>query len=456
MFRPLWLANILHMPEEAPPLRRELGLRDLVLFNIAALISTRWVAVAAHTGPGSLYLWAVAAVFFLVPCALVVGHLSRQFPEQGGLCIWTRHAFGEWHSFVCGWFYYLNNLFWIPGVLIASIGMISYAFGPQVAKLAENPRYVLPTALLLLGGIIAVNYVGLRVAKWVDNFGGIAVYGIWIVLVAAAIVSLWTKPAATQFELVPHFEFNKLNFWSQMAFAMTGLELSPIMSGEIRDPRRIVARATWISAFLVALFYILGTAAILVFLTPAVVSPVTGLAQTGSHVALQLGWHWVPLFIALAIVLSVGGQLGTYVGACARIPFVLGIGKMLPPAFGKLHPRWRTPYISILLLGAGAALLLVLSQVGETFRAAYQFSVDMSVITLFIPFLYMFASAWKFGHRVAAVSGFFVSLIAIVFSFLPTDDVRSVWLFEAKLIGGCLLMLLLARLCYLRYRSVAQ
>ena len=104
------------------------------------------------------------------------------------------------------------------------------------------------------------------------------------------------------------------------------------------------------------------------------------------------------------------GQLGTYVGACARLPFVLGIEKLLPAWFGKLHPKYGTPYVSILVLcgGAGRSAYL-LSQLGETFRAAYQIMVDMAVITLFIPFLYMFASAWKFGLRLPAASGLFVS-----------------------------------------------
>jgi amino acid transporter len=113
------------MPEVETALRKELGLRDLVLFNIAALISTRWIGIAAHVGPGTIVLWILAAAFLLVPCAFVVANLSRRFPEEGGLYIWTREAFGDWHAFACGWFYYISNVFWIPGVLVAGIGMMT-------------------------------------------------------------------------------------------------------------------------------------------------------------------------------------------------------------------------------------------------------------------------------------------------------------------------------------------
>jgi amino acid transporter len=442
--------------ETETALRKELGLRDLVLFNVAAIVSTRWIGVAAHVGPGTLVLWLLAAVLFLIPSALVAANLSRRFPEQGGLYVWTREAFGEWHGFACAWFYYLNNLFWIPGVLIATVGMVMYSFGSRLSTLAENPVYVLPSALVLLLFIIAANYVGLRVAKWVDNFGGIGAYLLWTILVIGGVLALIRAGSETRFHLLPTLDLDKLNFWSQLAMAMTGLELSPILSGEIRDPRRTIFRATWISAALVVLFYIFATAAILIVLPPEQVSPVVGLAQAGQQISRVLGWSWVPLLIGGGILLSIGGQLGTYVGACARLPFVLGIERMFPAVFTRLHPRYGTPYWSILFMGAGSALLLIISQLGETFRGAYQITVDITVISLFVPFLYIFAAAWRFGQRLAAFLGLFISALAIGFSFVPTSDIKSVPWFEAKLAGGCVLLFVSARLVYRHYEERFQ
>ncbi len=443
------------MSDVESTLRKELGLRDLVLFNIAAIVSPRWIAVAAHIGPGTLILWLLAAALFLVPSAFVIANLGRRFPQEGGLYIWTREAFGEWHGFACAWFYYLNNLFWIPGLLVSMVGIITYAFSSRLGYLAENPQYVLPCAFVLLVGTITANYLGLRVAKWVDNFGGLGAYLIWTVLVVSAVAVLFHRGSATAFHLIPKFSRDKLNFCSQLAFGMTGLELSPILSGEIRNARQTIFRATWFSAALVVLFYVFATTAILIVLSPDQVSPVIGLAQAGQAASHVVGWSWVPVFIAVCILLSVGGQLGTYVGGCARLPFVLGIGHLLPPAFAKLHPRYKTPYLSIIFLGIGAAILLVVSQLGETFRGAYQVMVDMTVISLFIPFLYIFAAAWKFEQRWAAASGLCVSIVAIVFSFLPTADVKSTWIFELKLGGGCLLLFVVARLLFRRYRRAA-
>jgi glutamate:GABA antiporter len=443
------------MAEGDAGLRRELSLRDVVLFNVAAIVSTRWIAAAAHVGPGSITLWLLAALLFLIPCAFVVAHLSRLFPAEGGLYVWTREAFGEGHGFICAWCYYLNNVFWIPGTLVAFVGMIVYAYDARAAQSSEKGSVVIPAALALLAIIIGANYVGLRVAKWVDNVGGLAAYTIWGMLVLAAIFALVRGGGATEFKLLPEWNLGKLNFWSQLAFGMTGLELCPILSGEIRNPRRSIMRATWISAALVVVFYVFGTAAILVFLQPAKVSPIVGVAGASQQAATVLGWKWLPLAVASCILLSTGGQLGTYVGACARLPFVLGIGNMLPRSFARLHPKYATPHVSVLFLGIATAALLIVSELGESFRAAYQLTVDMTVVTLFIPFLYVFAAAYKFGKKLAAVSGLVVSSLAILLSFVPPEDVQSIWGFELKLGGGCMLLLLAGWLCFRHYQRTA-
>ena len=97
-----------------PALVRVLGVSDLVLFNVAAVVGIRWLAAAAHVGPGSIALWLAAAVCFFVPCGIAVGALSRRFPEEGGLYIWTRTAFGEWHGFLCAWCFWTSTAIALP------------------------------------------------------------------------------------------------------------------------------------------------------------------------------------------------------------------------------------------------------------------------------------------------------------------------------------------------------
>src|SRR5579872_5948566 len=94
---------------ELSKLRKEMGLLDVVLFNIAAVLGPRWIARAAHSGQSSISLWIFAAVFFFVPSALVIAELSTRFPAEGGLYVWTKDAFGDFHGFLAGWCYWVYS-----------------------------------------------------------------------------------------------------------------------------------------------------------------------------------------------------------------------------------------------------------------------------------------------------------------------------------------------------------
>ncbi|HWF46093.1 MAG TPA: amino acid permease, partial [Bryobacteraceae bacterium] len=254
-------------------LRRELRLRDLVFFNICAVISIRWVAAAAHAGPGSITLWVIAALLFFLPSAITIASLSRRFPEEGGMYVWTKRAFGDWHAFLCGWFYFISNVLYFPSLLLAGIGMTAYAFGGFGQRVAEDRAFALPITLAVLWAMFVANFFGMKVAKWISAFGGSSTFIIGALLVALAIANAVHSGVATKFTLLPTANLETLNFWSQIAFAFIGLELAPLVSAEICNPRRDLPRAAVISGLVSAVFYIVVTAALLVLLTPEEISP---------------------------------------------------------------------------------------------------------------------------------------------------------------------------------------
>jgi len=428
------------MPESNPALARELGLRDVVLFNVAAVVGIRWLAAAAHAGPSSASLWVLAAVLFFVPSALAVSRLTAKLPQVGGLYAWTRHSFGDWHGFLCGWCYWLSNLFYFPNLLVAGIGMAVYGLGASYAGLGETRAFVVPVAVGLLWLALITNLVGLRVGKWTENAGGLATYAAGLLLIGLGI-AIWVRHGpANSLRLAPAWNWDRLNFWSQIAFAFGGLELGATLGGEIRDPGRTVRRAAWISGFLIAGFYIVGTLAILAILPAGEVNILSGLTQAGAAAAGKLGVPWVGPLLAVLITIGVTGQLGAWLSGSARVPFAIGLDRYLPDAFAKLHPRWHTPHVAILAQGVACTAFLLFMLAGESLRTGYQLLVDMTVIAYFIPFLYLFAAALKHGLRFSSAAGLAVTLAAIVFSLVPPDGVASVALFEAKLATGCVLL----------------
>jgi amino acid transporter len=454
-------------------LRKEMGFWDVLLFNIATVLGPRWIAAAGHNGSSSLSLWVLAAVFFFVPMALVINELSSRFPEEGGLYVWSKEAFGDFHGFVAGWSYWIYTVFYFPGLLLASTSMSAYVLGGRGAVVSEDRTFLLAGSLVLLLVAVVFNIVGLNIGKWLQNAGGAATYVPLLILTAIAGVLWFRNGSVTHFtasNVMPVWNWDTVNFWSQIAFAFTGLELVSAMSQEIRNPRRTLPRAALTAAALIAGMYIVGTLALLSLVPAAQVDPKSGVFHgiTAGSAALHAGF--IGILAALLVTVGNAGGVGSTVAGIARVPFVVGIDRYLPAAFGKIHPKWKTPYISIIVQAIASGLVLLLSQINETTRGAYQVVIDITIIIYFIPFLYMFAAAVKLASRpdrksnpqavlipggrpgvwICSALGFFVTALSIVVSMLPPGDSADRELFIAKVAGCSIIAIGLGLILYFR------
>ena len=438
------------MPDETPELKRELGLRDVTLFAIACMVGTRWIPAAAHAGPGSITLWLLAALLFMIPLAIAVAALSVKYPGAGGLYLWTRNDFGRWPGFLCFFTYWVGIAFWFPSAAMFYMSAGIYALGPAYVHLAGDRAVVLAISLVAIWFALGTNLIGMKVGKWTENLGAACTWILGAMLVTAAIILFGRRGSATPLDIVPTWNWDTVGFWSTIAYAMSGLEMAAPMSAEIRDPGRTLPRAGWIASGFTTVFYASATIAMLVILRPENISEMNGLGEAGLSASLALGVGWLMPVIALLVMGSAVGQFGGLGTSVSRLPFAAGVDQLLPPAFGKVHPRWGTPYVSIIALGLLASFLLIAIQLGDTMRAAYQALVSLMVITGFLPYLYIFGSSWKAGKRVSALSGWAITVLAIFTSLVPTAEVKNVWLFEGKIVLGTLGVIIAARLLYSR------
>ena len=426
-------------------LRKEMGFWDVLLFNIATVLGPRWIAAAAHNGPSSISLWIIAALFFFVPSALVINELSSRFPHEGGLYVWSKEAFGDFHGFVAGWCYWIYTVFYFPGLLLASASMSAYVIGENGARLEHDRAFLLLVSLGLLLVAVVLNIIGLNVGKWLQNAGGTCTYLPLLLLVGVAGL-LWVRHGSvthlTSANVLPTWNWGTVNFWSQIAFAFTGLELVSAMSAEVRDPQRTLPRAVYGAGVLIAAMYIVGTVAVLTLVPASDVSVTSGVfhAITQGSIALKVGFFG----ILAAVLVTVGnaGGVGSTVAGIARVPFVVGIDRYLPAAFGKIHSRWKTPYVSILVQAIISGLILLASQINQSTRDSYQQLVDAAIILYFIPFLYMFAAALWLSRRkdrtenkqavlipgglpgvwIASGVAFVITLLSIALSVFPPEE----------------------------------
>ena len=369
-------------------------------------------------------------------------------PETGGLYRWTRADFGPWHGFLAFWVYWVGIAFWFPS---AAMFYVSIALSGQ--GLSENRAGLVIVSLAAIWVALGTNLIGVNIGKWTENLGASASWILGALLVTVAVLVWRRNGSATVFHLMPDFSWDTISFWATIAYAMTGLEMVGLMGGEIRDPQRNLPRAAWISSVFATLFYVGTTMALLVVLRPGRIGELNGLAQVGSTAGQILGTPWLSRVIVLLVLATAIGQFGGLGTTVSRMPFAAGADHLFPAAFAKIHPRWNTPYISILTLGVVASGLLVALQFGDTLRAAYQALVSLMVIAGFLPYLYVFGSAWKAGKRWSASSGIGMTMLAVVCSVVPTGEVHNVWLFELKLAGGTAAMVASGWLIYRRYRK---
>jgi amino acid transporter len=453
---------------------RALKLRDLVLFNLVAVLGLRHLATSAEFGPSALVMWLVAAIFFFVPQGLAVIELSSRFPQEGGVYFWTKRALGEGHGFLCGWCYWINNVLYYPNLLISTAVIATYVIGAGDSTLKDEWSFVLPTTLIALWLAVALNIVGVGTGKWLQNAGGLGTYIPGVVLILLGAYGMLTGPGAHDINtttLKPDFtRLPSLNLLATIAFAFAGLELASTMGDEVDNPRRNLPRSVFVSAPLIALAYILGTGAVLWLVPHAEINRVAGFLQAITNGARHLSeslWWVAPLCAAFYTVGNIGG-VGAWLTGPARVAFVVGLDRYFPPAFGRVHTRWHTPYVAILVQGSLATIFLLLSVLGKgtDVEEVYLILLDTQVLIYFIPYLYLFivfllhrrraeamadvmlAPGGALGAWAISLSGLFITLFAMIVAMIPPPGTANPWLFRAKVIGGAAGFVLFGALIY--------
>ena len=280
-------------PAPQVELPRVLSLRDVVLFNIVAILSLRWTATAAAAGPSSLTMWVLAALLFFIPQGLAVSYLSARFPNEGGIYFWAKRSFGEGHGFLCGWTYWVNNILYYPNLLMSTAAIGTYVIGRGDTALMDNWTYIFVATLTSLWLAVWLNIVGLKTGRWLQNLGALGTYIPGAVLVGFGLHAMLTRASATPitWETVrPHFgDMSQINLWASIAFAYAGLELCAVLGGEVKDPRRTLPKSIYISAPFIAFLYIAGTASLLWLLPSADVHIVSGFFQAMAAGARDFG-----------------------------------------------------------------------------------------------------------------------------------------------------------------------
>ena len=429
-------------------LNKELRLGDLVLTQILFIAGLFWFGTAGKLGSSHIMFWIPAVLLFYIPSGMVVVHLNQEMPLEGGIYQWAKLRFGDGAGFLVAWNIWASTVLSLAMLTSQLVDNLAAAFGPSGAWIAENKWITVISGAVMMSGLMVVAVRGLGLGRWIHNVGGLTLI---VIPAAMALFALprWFRgdaaiePVAFSF---PAVSLLNLNILGKMSFgAFFGFDGAAIFSGECRDRHvaRSIRRSVWLAAPVIALIYILGTSCVLVFTRPDSIDLISPAAQalTRGTQGMGMAGFIAPLAAVLLICHVVGYSSLSY-NAVIRLPMVAGWDHLLPAWSSRLHPRYKTPVGSIVFIGLMAFLCIILGNLGVGAQEAFQLLGNGSFICYALTYLVMFAiplvargekPAW--GVRLAAVSGFAMTLLYALLSIFPIIDVQNATSFTMKVSG---------------------
>jgi glutamate:GABA antiporter len=456
--------------KRATGLIRELNLRDVIAMTLVGVVSLRWIPRAARMGAPSVVLWVLAWISFFLPLAAAVRALSSRYPEQGGLYAWTRAAFGPWHGFVCGWCLWVNNLFYYPSLLLFAAANALLITGDWHG--AEPRLYSVIFVLTALWATVWLNVLGFSKSKWLQNIGS---FGTWVpaaLLIGLCAVAFARFGSATSFapqELLPRKDIlSTVSMWATVCMAFSGLEVTAFVGQEIKHPVRTIPMGVLIAGLATTAIYVLGSVSILMAVPSNALQEQSGIADAINLAAGRIGLGgFGPLTGGLLALGSLATTNCWFAGA-ARVPFAAGVDSVFPAIFARIHRRYRTPHVVLVVQGIVATLIFLSSlflSVGESthssLQEAYDILVNLTILIYFIPYVYLFLALLRLetggfvGRNrmvtwLVAFGGGTATIVSLALVFVPPPGTEHVMNFEVNLIGQGFGILAIGFLLYRR------
>jgi glutamate:GABA antiporter len=454
-----------------PHLKRVLGKRDLVLLFVVAVFNLNVLPSIAANGGVTIWLWIISLVLFFWPQGIAVIELAHRYPGEGGVYLWAKEVFGDWHGFLSGWCYWTNNMMYVPTVMLYFVGVSVFVLGPGHAALADNKTFALVASVVLLSLLVILNVMGLGVGKWINNLGGIGTFVAAFLLMGLGLV-VFLKFGTTihwaDFKIPANPRF-VLNSFGVICFGLVGLELASIMGDEIENPRKVLPGAVAWGGLLSGLLYFGATLTLLIAVDKGSMSVLQGIVQAVNHMAAKVNVPWIVVPFAFLLSMSIAGIGSAWLGGSARIPFVAGLDSYLPAWLGKIHPKYSTPYAALIVHASVSLILVVLNftLTGSGVQESFQRLLSLAVVLQLIPFLYMFGALLKIalapdfvrGHYgkgaliFAGVCGLLTTVLGIALAFFPAQQITSLMSYEIWMFGGTLGFIGLAAFFFYVYGS---
>lgn len=429
------------MTAQATPLKKSGGFKkafralDMTLFTVAAILVIDTLAPSAAIGPSSISWWIITLVLFFIPYGLITAELGSTYPEQGGLYVWVKRAFGERWAGRTTWLYWINVALWMPSVYVLFAGMFSQLFFPGMSLWAQ-----IIIGLVMTWVTVAVGIVALDTGKWVPNIGAFIKALIMVVIGVGAFIYAGQHGVANDLSfrnILPSWGAG-LAFLPVIVYNFMGFELMSGAGEEMHNPQRDIPRAIISAGVLIAVFYMLGTIGMLMALPVEELGLVSGIIDTLRLLLGESGFGG-----ALVTVLGIGAlytfltNMVTWTMGANRTAAEAAAEGELPAIFAKLHPVNKTPTGAFLITGIVSSVVLVVygfmaGSAEDLFWTLFAFS---SMVFL-LPYLALFPAFLKLRrsdpatprpYRVPGGNGLAAVLTVVCMLFIVQAIVFFIW-----------------------------
>lgn len=446
------------------PSKRVLSVFSLVMINVIAVDSLRTLPITAKLGLSLVSYYLVAAFAFFIPVALVAAELATAYPSTGGIYVWVREAFGRRVAFITIWLQWIYNVVWYPTILAFIAATIAYLFAPE---LANNKFYLLGTIVPLFWLFTFLNCFGMRVSSIVSTIGASAGTLLPMILIIFLGLLWWHQGRPMEISSSSSWlpDFNSLgNFslFSAVLFGLLGMEMSAVHAEEVKSPQRDYPRALFFSTIIIFSTLVLGSIAIIIVVPDQQLSVVSGLIDAYAIFFNAYNMPWMTFIIAICIVMgSLSGVSAWIIGPTKGL-LVAARDGCIPEKFSNVN-RHGAP---VTILITQALIFTLLSSVFillDSINAAYWILSDLCAQMALLVYVFMFLAAIKLrysrpnhsgayripggliGMWIVAGVGLLCCMLTILIGFIPPTQIPidDVWFFEAFLIGGLLIFVIL-------------
>ncbi|HTX84913.1 MAG TPA: amino acid permease [Streptosporangiaceae bacterium] len=389
-------------PEAAKGVRpkRVLGMTSLALIDVAAVISLRNLPTAAEYGWGSLFIFGLALLGFMIPISFAAAELASGWAETGGVYVWVREAFGNKSGAVAIWADWAENLVWFPTVLSFIAASLAYLLVPSWAN---NKVWLFIVMMIVFWGTTVANFFGVRASARISSWGtvigsvipGVLLIGLGIGWVASG------HPLAAQYHgaksLMPGLNLSNLVFFSGVILAFAGMEMAGFHAREAKNPKKDFPKATLLACVVLVALYVLGTLAIAVVVPQSKIELNSGLLQAFQVFFNKFGVGWLTRPMSLLIFAGGIALLSTWMYGPARGFMRASFEGDFPRAF-QGHNKQLAP-TSVLWIQAGVGTLFALLFLFEpTVSSAYWILSALTTQLLVIMYVLMFAAVIRLRY----------------------------------------------------------